>query len=99
MFMATNRYLKSVERVMGLMMVMCLCLVVYAALEYRIRDTLKANGAGFPNQWGKIIPNPTARWVFQYFEGIHVLILATLAELVLNLNEQQRALLRLLGQR
>jgi len=45
-----------------MMMIMTLCLLVYAALEYRIRETLKAHNQTFPNQKGKPITNPTARW-------------------------------------
>lgn len=35
---------------MALFMVMTVCLPVYAALEYRIRNALKANEATFPDQ-------------------------------------------------
>jgi len=36
-----NPYLKKPERIMALLMVMTVCLLVYAALEYRIRKALK----------------------------------------------------------
>jgi transposase len=49
---------------MALLMVMTVCLLVYAALEHRIRRALHKHGATFPNQKGKRIQNPTARWVF-----------------------------------
>ena len=52
---------------MALMMVMTLCLLVYAALEYRIRQALIQAQQTFPNQVGRMISNPTARWVFQFF--------------------------------
>jgi transposase len=35
---------------MALVMVMTLCLLVYAALEYRIRQALKDHAATFPDQ-------------------------------------------------
>jgi transposase len=41
MFLASTIFLKKVQRVMALLMVMTLCLLVYAALEHRIRTTLK----------------------------------------------------------
>lgn len=51
MFLANTLYLKKVERIMALLMVMTVCLWVYAALEHRIRKTLKQrtrpNGPGF----------------------------------------------------
>ncbi|MCP5085400.1 MAG: IS1634 family transposase [Rhodobacteraceae bacterium] len=99
MFMASTLYLKSPQRIMALMMVMTLCLLIYAALEYRIREALKQTNQTFPNQKGKPITNPTARWVFQFFAGIHVLIIGQINELVLNLNQYHAALLKLLGER
>lgn len=76
---------------------MTLCLLVYAALEHRIRERLKAHGQTFLHQTGKRIHNPTARWVFQYFVGIHLLILTDAQPLVLNLDEYHQSLLQLLG--
>ncbi len=99
LFMASTLFLKSPQRLMALMMVMTLCLLVYAALEYRIREVLKTHQETFPDQTGQAVSNPTARWVFQYFSGIHLLIIARLQTLVLNLNEHHAALLRLLGSR
>ena len=52
---------------------MTLCLLVYAALEYRIRKALREAKEKFPNQLGQPVANPTARWVFQFFTGIHIL--------------------------
>ncbi|WP_339133108.1 MAG: IS1634 family transposase [Candidatus Electrothrix sp. GW3-4] len=99
MFMASTLFLKSRKRIMALMMVMTLCLLVYAALEYRIRQALEINNETFPNQKGKPAPNPTARWVFQFFSGIHLLLVGGMQQLVLNLNEHHLRLLKLLGGR
>lgn len=99
MFMASTLFLQSSQRIMALMMVMTLSLAVYAALEHRIRKTLKVNNEVFPNQKGQLVSNPTARWVFQFFSGIHVLVIGVAQELVLNLNKHQAALLKLLGKR
>lgn len=97
-FFASSLYLKKPERIMALLMVMTVCLLVYAALEYRIRKTLKDHNATFPDQKGKPIQNPTARWVFHYFVGIHVLrIPGQWHLLVVNLTEEHQSLLRLLG--
>ncbi len=98
MFMASTLFLKSPKRIMALMMVMTLSLMVYAALEHRIRETLKAHHENFPNQKGQLISNPTARWVCQFLM-IHVLIVGATPELVLNLNDHQATLLKLLGRR
>ena len=97
MFMASTVFLKSPKRIMALMMVMTLCLLVYAALEYRIRGVLKANDTTFPDQKDEATIAPSARWVFQYFSGIHVLNIAQMQVLILNMNENHTALLKLLG--
>ena len=99
MFMSSNFFLKSPERVMVLTMIMTLCLLLYAALEYRIRESLKQTKRTFPNQKGKGIANPTARWVFQFFTGIHVLLLSESQAIVLNMNCSHVSLLGLLGEK
>ena len=58
---------------MALLLVLTVCLLVYAALESPIRKALITQQATFPNQKGPSIQNPTARWVFQSFVGIHLL--------------------------
>jgi transposase len=98
-FLASSLYLKKPERIMALLLVMTVCLLVYAALEYRIRTALKEHGATFPDQKGKHIQNPTARWVFHYFVGIHVLRIPGQPYIVLNLTEEHLHLLQLLGKR
>jgi transposase len=98
-FLASSLYLKKPERVMALLMVMTVCLLVYAALEYRIRNALKDNAATFPDQKGKRIQHPTARWVFHYFVGIHVLYIPGQGLFVLNLTDEHQHLLQLLGKR
>jgi len=96
-FLASSLYLKKPERIMALLMVMTVCLLVYAALEYRIRTALKDHGATFPDQKGKPTQRPTARWVFHYFVGIHLLSVSGQWPLVLNLTEEHCNLLKLLG--
>jgi hypothetical protein len=96
-FLASALDLKTPERIMALLMVMTVCLLVYAALEYRIRQALKEQGAPFPNQQGQPVQNPTARWVLHYVVGIHLLRLPGQWPLLLNLTEVHQPLLRLLG--
>jgi transposase len=88
---------------MALMMVMTICLLVYAALEYRIRQSLKENKQTFPNQKGKFTENPTIRWIFQYFVGIHLVIIqqtqTQVQAIVSNLDDHHRKVLSLLGKR
>jgi transposase len=98
-FLASSLYLNKPERIMALLMVMTVCLLVYAALEYRIRTALKVHGATFPDQKGKRIQHPTARWVFHYFVGIHVLYIPGQGLTILNLTDEHQHLLQLLGKR
>ena len=59
MFLASTLYLKRVERLMALLMVMTVCLLVYAALEHRIRKTLAEHDESVPDQKGKPTRRPT----------------------------------------
>ena len=77
--------------------VMATCLLVYSALEYRIRKTLKKADRSVPDQKGKPTQNPTARWVFQLFVGVHVLTLPDTKKIILNLQEEHRNILDLLS--
>jgi transposase len=58
---------------MGLLMVMTLWLLVYSALQWCIRQGLKETGQSYPDRKGNPTQRPTVRWVFQSFDGIHVL--------------------------
>lgn len=98
-FLASSLYLKKPERIMALLMVMTVCVLVYTALEYRIRTALTDHGATFPDQKGKPTQTPTARWVFHAFVGIHVLFIPQQWPIVINLTEEQQNLLHLLGDR
>ncbi len=99
MFLASTLYLKKVERIMALLMVMTLCLLVYTALEYRIRQTLAGNQQTLPDQKGKPTSKPTAKWVFELFLDVHLLTITTdvIQILVMNLDQELKTLLDLLG--
>jgi len=96
-FLAATLYLKKPERIMALLMIMTLSLLIYATLEYRIRKALVEEEETFPNQKKQPIQNPTARWVFQYFSGIHELTISEKEMLIINLKAQQLLILKLLG--
>jgi transposase len=78
---------------------MTLCLLVYGALEYRVRQTLQQHQQTFPTQLRTTSAKPSARWVFQFFAGIHVLLIDSFREVILNCNEYHHQLLNLLGER
>ena len=94
---ASSFYVKKPERVEALLFVMATCLLVYSALEYRIRQALKKDDKNVPDQKGKPTQKPTARWVFQLFVGIHVLALPDGKKLILNLKEEHRDILAVLS--
>src|SRR5829696_7966061 len=100
MFLASTLYLKRVERLMALLMVMTVCLLVYAGLEYRIRQTLAEHEESVPDQKGKPTRRPTAKWVFELFMDVHLLTITTektISTFVLNLREELKRLLELMG--
>ncbi len=97
MFLTSSVFLKSPKRIMALAMVMTVCLLVYAALEHRIRKRLAEEKQQFPTQTGKMTNRPTVRWVFQCFQNIAVLYIDSNKAAVLNLNSTQENLLKLLG--
>ncbi len=65
-----------------------------------MRQKLKEFNTSVPNQLGKPTGTPTMRWVFQMFEGVHVLIKRIqeeVQEIILNLNSVRRHILQVLG--
>ena len=96
-FQAHTVFLKSPRRIMALLMIMTLCLLVYAALEYRLRLALADTQTTVPDQQGKPTQRPTMRWVFQLFVGIHVLLVAGQTAMILNLKPPQQHVIQLLG--
>lgn len=94
---ASSFFVQKPERVAALAFVMATCLLVYSALEYRIRKALENQDKTVPDQKGKPTKRPTTRWVFQLFVGIHVLVLPDGKKCTLNLNTNHRDILALLA--
>lgn len=102
-FFTSSFYLKKPSRINALLMIMTLCLLVYAALEYRIREGLKLYGLFVLSQTKRKIQNPTAKWIFESFAGIHVIYnycdsKNEIQSLILNLQDRQRIILQVLGE-
>lgn len=95
-FLSHSLYLKNPHRIESLLFVMTTCLLVYSALEHRIRDCLKDEEVFFPNQLGKPVKNPTARWVFHSFTGIHEVLFEKNTRIT-GVKPHQSRLLTLLG--
>lgn len=96
-FLVSSFFLKKRERIEALLMVMTLCLLVYSALEYKVRQKLRETGEHFLDQLGKPSQNPTTRWVFFCFLGLHIVILNGTRRQVTNLKERHHTILHCLG--
>ncbi len=72
LFFADSVYLKSPERIEALAMIMGLCLLVYTLAQRQIRLALYESQLKIENQLGKLIDNPTLKWIFQCFQAIHL---------------------------
>jgi transposase len=100
MFFASSLFLENPERIMALLMVMCLSLLVYALAERALRTQLAQRDESIPNQVGKPTQRPTMRRIFQMFEGIDVLLIQHplgIQRQVLNLKPIHLHILDLLG--
>jgi transposase len=98
-FLSDAIYIKSPERIEALLFIMTLSLMVYAALEYRIRTELSTQDETVDDQKGKPTSKPTARWIFHCFIGIQLLIIDDKEQLMMNISEMHRRVLTLLGKR
>jgi transposase len=93
----SSLFVQKPERMMAMVMIMTLCLLVYSALEFKTRFLLKQQGLTFKNQLGKPIQNPSMKWIFECFEGIHILYQQDQEPIILNLEPQHKLILNLFG--
>ena len=96
-FLTSSLFLKKPERIEALLMVMTSCLMVYASIEYQIRKTLPDNNAFFPDMKNKPTQKPTAKWVFFCFQGISVVTIDGIQQIVANMMDRHLILLDCLG--
>ena len=97
-FLTSSIYLKKQERIEALLMVMTTCLMIYAALEHKIRKQLKEKQMHFPDQKKKPSQKPTARWVFQCFEAVTVLYQVGQTPIIVNWKARQQIIIDCLGE-
>ena len=95
LFFADSLFVKNPERVETTMMLMGLCLLVYSIGQRQLRLSLQRSEAKLKNQLGKLITNPTLRWIFQCFQGVHVLIIPGIKQII-NLTEERQRILNFL---
>jgi transposase len=96
-FLTSAFFLKKPERIEALLMIMTLCLLIYCALEYKIRKNLREQNHYFKDQKNKDTQRPTARWVFFCFNGISVLKVRKETELIVNVLPRHKIILTILG--
>ena len=89
LFFADSVFLKSPHRVETMAMLMGLCLLVYSLGQRELRRHLRELKTGLKNQLGKLTERPTLRWIFQCFQGIHLVILQGVKQVV-NLTEERK---------
>lgn len=103
-FMVDSVFLKSPKRIEALMMVMTLCLFVYNFSQFRLRKKLQDLDETLPNQLGKKVKNPTAKWIYQLMDGVGIvqMHLGVAGELkrewVTNLTDLRKKIIWLFGE-
>ena len=101
LFFADSLFLKSPARIMAMIMVMGLCLLVYALAEWRVRQQLQEQDETIPDQRGQPTQTPTMRRVAQIFEGVDILIIRQGSQVierqVLKMTPLRLQLIRLFG--
>ena len=93
LFFADSIFLKSPRRIETMAMLMGLCLMVYSLGQREVRRQLFRAQTGIPNQLGKLTERPTLRWIYQCFQGIHLLVHQGLKQVV-NLTEERQLILQ-----
>ena len=95
LFFADSLFVKNPERVETMMMLMGLCLLVYSIGQRQLRLSLQRSKAKLKNQLGKLTTSPTLRWIFQCFQGVHVLIIQGFKQII-NLTSERCRILQFL---
>lgn len=98
-FLTSSLYLKKPERIEALLMVMTCSLMIYAALEHRIRQGLVEQNRSVADMKKKPTQKPTARWIFLRFGGVHEYQLGEAPPQVTGLTVDQQIILDVLGER
>jgi len=93
LFFADSVFLKMTQRVETMAMLMGLCLLVYSLGQRQIRSTLQMAKTGIKNQLGKLTERPTLRWIFQCFQGIHLVVFSGMKQIA-NLTDERQFTLK-----
>lgn len=92
LFFADSLFLEKPSRIETMLFLMSFCLLVYNLGQRELRNQLKRAKTGVKNQAKKLTTRPTLRWIFQVFQGIHVVTLDRVKQIV-NLTEERSFIL------
>ena len=92
LFFADSVFLKTPQRIETMAMLMGLCLLVYSLGQRQIRSALRTAKTGIKNQLGKLTERPTLRWIFQCFQGIHLVTFQGIKQIANLSNDRQLTL-------
>jgi transposase len=95
LFFADSFFVENPERIETMLFLMSLCLLVYNLGQRELRNSLKRAKIGIKNKLGKLTLSPTLRWVFQCFQGIHLLTLNGVNQII-NLTSSRHFILNCL---
>lgn len=93
LFFADSVFLKTPQRIETMAMIMGLCLLVYSLGQRVIRSALRTAKTGLKNQLGKLTQRPTLRWIFQCFQGIHLVRFQGITQIA-NLTDERQLTLK-----
>lgn len=99
-FEVASVFLKKPSRIEALMMVMTLCLMVYAFVQYHIRLRLREEKETLSNQVNKPTDKPTGIWVFRILRTIAIVRVAIanrVQEFVTNMDELSIKVIKIFG--
>ncbi len=99
-FEVASIFLKKSTRISALMMVMTLCLMVYAFAQHQLRQQLQKAQDTILNQSNKPTDNPSMKWVYRLFQGVHVIVFsidANQKKVVTNIDPLRQKIIRYFG--
>jgi transposase len=95
LFFADSFFVKTPARIETILWLMSLCLLIYNLGQRELRNNLRKSNSSVKNQVGKLINNPTLRWIFHCFQGIHLLKINDNQQ-IFNLTTERSFILRFL---
>ncbi len=95
-------FLKTPERISALMMIMTVCLMIYGVSQHDLRSLLQKNDQTLPDQQRKPTKNPSMKWIYYLFSGVHELSIYmpdSVQNIVINVNKVLKNILEYFGAR